>query len=43
MAPGAPTHVIAAIFDAGFSYWGLFPVLLLIAVGYALWMWWVER
>ena len=26
-----------------FAFWGLFVVLLLILVGYALWMWGTER
>lgn len=27
----------------GFTFWGLFLACGLILVGYAVWMWWVER
>ncbi len=27
----------------GFTFWGLFAACGVILVGYAVWMWWVER
>lgn len=29
--------------EPGFIFWGIFLVLAVIVVGYAVWMWWVER
>jgi hypothetical protein len=29
--------------DAGFIFWGLLGILAGIVVGYAVWVWWIER
>jgi len=31
------------VIEPGFTFWGLFLACALILVGYAVWMYWVER